>query len=346
MAENTVYVIGAGASCEIDMPVGNELKDLIAKTLLMKFGKYDIEGGNHDLYRALKLHTKDEKTELNEYLVECRHISDNMPLAISIDNFLDTEKENKRLSVCGKIAIVDSILKAEKKSIVYVDPSKRKKRIDFSKLGSTWYLPFFQSLTENLSAGDLPARFSKIALIIFNYDRCVEYFLINALKNYYRLEHKDARDILSNLSIIHPYGTVGELPSSELNSQDGTPYGHVLEHYSYVEQSNLIRTFTEGTSEEKYEELQQWMSTASRLVFLGFAYHRINMELLSNAGGNPYDNRKQVTCYGTAYGSSESDQRSIRSAIDSMYLNETVIHLEDEKCSQFYQNYSRSLGYD
>ncbi|MDB4111076.1 hypothetical protein N9571_00750, partial [Yoonia sp.] len=43
-----------------------------------------------------------------------RQISRNMQLAPSIDNYLDTHKDNKALVNVGKLAIANAIIKAEK----------------------------------------------------------------------------------------------------------------------------------------------------------------------------------------------------------------------------------------
>ena len=48
--------------------------------------------------------------------------------------------------------------------------------------------------------------------------------------------------------------------------------------------ASQIRTFTEGTDPEtsNIEALRQCLIESDRLVFLGFAYHRLNMELIEN----------------------------------------------------------------
>lgn len=112
MTRNTIYVIGAGASYEVDLPVGNALKDDIAQILRMKFEFGSFQEGNHDLYQTLRRYANNNPKETSEYVAACMHISSSMPLAISIDNFIDSDRGNEKLALCGKIAIVDAILKA------------------------------------------------------------------------------------------------------------------------------------------------------------------------------------------------------------------------------------------
>jgi hypothetical protein len=53
--------------------------------------------------------------------------------------------------------------------------------------------------------------FENASFIIFNYDRCLEQFLVNALPRLYAISETEADSIVHNINIIHPYGSVGEL---------------------------------------------------------------------------------------------------------------------------------------
>lgn len=346
MAKNTIYVIGAGASYELDLPVGNKLKEDISQILYMKFQHGSFIDGNSDLYQALRHHTGNDNNETNLYLTECRHISDNMPLAISIDNFIDSERGNDKLALCGKMAIVDAILAAEKKSKLYFDRYSSETKINFPSLENTWYLSFFRTLTENCRVEDLSKRFSTITLVIFNYDRCIEHFLINALMGYYRLPENEAAEIVSNLIIIHPYGTVGSLPWQDQTSSTRMEYGGNIQAFQLVEYSQRIRTFTEGAHSEQMNQLRNNMNDTERLVFLGFAFHRLNMELLMGDNNARYKNTTAIDCFATAYETSKNDQDSICASINHLYENEININIQNTTCAQLFRDNSRSLGYE
>jgi hypothetical protein len=343
--KNTVYVIGAGASFEVGLPVGSELKSEIAKTLRMKFEYNSFKDGNYDLYQAFRRHTKNNNAEVNEYLTAAARIRKNMPLATSIDNFIDSERGNGKLALCGKIGIVDSILKAERKSRLYFSSQSEEQSIIFSSLEKTWYLPFFRTLTENCRSEDLLERFSAVTLIIFNYDRCIEHFLFHALKNYYNLKDADVISIISNLTIIHPYGTVGALQWQEKLSSTIIEFGSEIHTRDIIEYANRIRTFTEGAHSEIMSTLQKKMRSANRLIYLGFAFHYLNMKLLSAADLERYDNTSTIECYATAYETSKSDQDSIRGSIHHLYKGELQVNIENMTCCQLFEDYSRSLGY-
>ena len=55
------------------------------------------------------------------------------------------------------------------------------------ELTSTWYLRFFQLLYEDVVKSQIEQLFDNVSFIVFNYDRCVEFFLVNApdLFDYY-----------------------------------------------------------------------------------------------------------------------------------------------------------------
>ncbi|WP_071870252.1 hypothetical protein [Atopomonas hussainii] len=345
MPKNTVYVIGAGASYEIDLPVGNQLKDHIAKILNMEFKYNSFKDGNYDLYQTIRRHTQNNSNETNKYLNECSHIRKNMPLAISIDNFIDSERGNDELALCGKMAIVEAILEAERNSKIFFAEYKGSKNIDFPRLENTWYLPFFRTLTENLKAEELQERFKTITLIIFNYDRCIEHFLIRSLMSYYRLQEAAAAEILSSLKIIHPYGTVGSLPWQDNLSSTSMEYGGELNHQQHIQYAQRIRTFTEGAHSEHMSPLRHSMKNTERLVFLGFAFHRLNMELLMGGTHERYKNPMRIECFATAFETSKNDQDSIKASIQHLYAGEINISIQNTTCAQLFRDNSRSLSY-
>ena len=347
MTKKTVYVVGAGASYEAKLPTGNELKDRIAKLLDMKFEMNSQKSGDYEIQRALRQYTSDDSSlkTLNSYLRECRHICANMPLAISIDNFIDTERGNEKLALCGKLAIIKSILEAERNSSLFIDKYGSERTLNFALLENTWYLSFFRTLTENCDAKELKDRFKNITLIIFNYDRCIEHFLIHALISYYRLEITYAAELISCLEIIHPYGTVGSLDWEDLASSTSVAFGGELHESQLIDYAQRIRTFTEGAHSEYMEHLVGAMRFTERLVFLGFAFHRLNMALIGGETEERYDNPNNIECYATAYETSKSDQESIRGSVSYLYGNPVTINIENTTCRQLFRDYSRSLGY-
>ena len=122
MNTESVYIIGAGASKEADLPTGIELKSIISKLLNFKFDGYEMTSGDYIIKNALQEHVKKpdgNRGDINPYLKEALHIKGALPLAISIDNFIDAHRDNEKLALCGKLSIIRAILSAEKKSLLF-----------------------------------------------------------------------------------------------------------------------------------------------------------------------------------------------------------------------------------
>jgi len=139
-----------------------------------------------------------------------------------------------------------------------------------------------------------PARLSTIRFIVFNYDRCLEYFLLNALQLVYGLQRNEAATIVDGLDIFHPYGVVAELPL--LGS--GIPFGggDNLENLNVdlVGLSKGVKTYTEQmTAGDTLTRLHADMFWAEQFVFLGFGYHDQNLLMLTPANIEAGDRHRQ-----------------------------------------------------
>jgi len=346
--KDTVYIIGAGASSEVNLPTGNNLKSEIAKLLNIEFDDGRTQSrGDSLITQALRLHvsqTELNNNDVNPYLHACWRIRDAMPQAISIDNFIDTHSGNKKIELCGKLAIVRSILQAEKTSMLYIDKSNIYNKIDYRALESTWYSSFMMLLTENCNIEDLPERLQSISLIIFNYDRCIEHFLYNSFQNYYGIPPDEAAELVNSINIYHPYGVVGNLP---WQGKQVIEYGADPHHQGLLQLASQIKTFTEGTDEESSEivTIREHLSSASNVVFLGFAFHALNMKLMSPKSFLP-DPIADVNYFGSAFGISDSDCKIIQKNLTGFTdkeVNEMQIN-NKLKCSELFKEYWRSLS--
>ena len=227
-----------------------------------------------------------------------------MPQAVSIDNYLDAHAYDRLTVTAGKLAIAQSILEAEKRSSLYIAQGRRGEMIDFGRMEETWFNKFVQLLTENCRASDLPTSLSNLTVISFNYDRCFEQFLYFALKNYYRLEDREITDLLNAFSVYHPYGRVGSLPWQR--QQTPIEFGVDPTPQSLLAISTQIRTFTEGTDPQtsSIDAIRGAVASCDRLIFLGFAFHPMNMQLLSSTENESAPRAS----YGTALGLSKPDR--------------------------------------
>src|SRR5260221_8834278 len=211
----------------------------------MRFENFRQEAGDRVIAEALSRHARAEKTDVLEYIEECLHIAAAMPQAQSIDNYLDAHQGNRKLELCGKLAIAQAILEAENKSKLKIDNANLDKFERFSPqhVQDTWYERFFMLLTESVRRGGLTKLFDNVSFVIFNYDRCVEHFLYYSLQNYYRLTEQEAAQLLERLTITHPYGAVGRLPWQI--DKAGVPFGVHQNDMRLLEIAGQIKTFTE-----------------------------------------------------------------------------------------------------
>lgn len=347
-SKSLVLIIGAGASFEVGLPLGSGLKDRIAQ--LLDF-RYNIRRESGDAliesaFRELVMKPNQQQGDINPYVHAARHIRDAMPQAMSIDNFIDAHRPNALIEKVGKLAIVRSILEAEGKSALTIDPRNIYNKLKFESVQNTWVNAFFQLLTENCQEGNLPQRFSKIAIICFNYDRCIEHYLLHSLQNYYGITAEAAASALAHLEIYHPYGTVGRLPW--MGGNEGIAFGAEPSTISLVQLAQRIRTFSEGSdiAVSDIARIRNVLAAAPRVAFLGFAFHRLNLELLFPPESQTAPT-KVCSVFATGVGISEPDAAVLKEELFSLAgLNPNTVHIaRDTSCAKLFEDYRRSLSF-
>ncbi len=349
----TVYIIGAGASQEAGLPTGDRLKKTISGMLNICFTRGALITGDPLLTQALQERAREfdrPKAEkvMRSYINAAQQISKGMPLAASIDNYIDAHPGNDEVALCGKLAIVRSILSAEGISRLAVNTSDPHPSMAPDSLDETWYVPFFKLLTENCSYGDmLRERLGSIVFIVFNYDRCIEHFMYHALQIYYENEitGKEAAELVKNMNIYHPYGSVGSLPW--YTDGDSMEFGTEPKIPKLLQLTKKIKTYTEGTDPDSSEisEIRNHIDSAHKLVFLGFAFHELNMQLLK-AKETPGSPARQLKYYATTHGFSESDKKAIHIQINRLHAGTFVEReMSKHKCAAFFQEFSKSLAF-
>ena len=347
--KSLVLVVGAGASKEVNLPVGEELKKAIVSTLGFRVENHvRVVGGDQrivDVFKHLAQQPGNRQGDINPYLKAAVLIRNAMPQAQSIDNFIDSHRSDPYIRQCGKLAIVSCILKAEATSSLRVDRSNIYNRIKFTEVTDTWFNGLFQLIVQSCQRDEVPDRLRKIAIISFNYDRCLEHFLHGALQNYYSMSSDQATETLRALDIFHPYGTVGPLPWT--HSSTWVEYGGEPNYAQLATLATQIRTFTEGTDEKasKIVSIRSSLWSAERIAFLGFAFHPLNLELLYGPKVNQAQRNDRLV-YATALGLSDSDVRLIVGdlAFQGGYRPKNISLHMSLTASQLFREYSRSLS--
>ena len=335
----TVFVIGAGANAEIGMPVGNELKTKIADILRFKLTDDGMLCGDSTICESLEMYSRNHygvlnTMKLNSLINAAEGISMAMPLSISIDNFIEARRDDQEIAFCGKLAIVHTIREAEYNCKLF--------EAKVEQLNDTWYPLLFQKITEGCHINELVARFNNISFIIFNYDRCFEYFIYFSLMVYYNIDHDRAKKIVQGLHINHPYGTVGNL----WDNKGDLTFRKIPDSEQLIKLAQNIKTFTESIDQEKdsSNRIQYLAERADRIIFLGFAYHDQNLDVLFRHHGALYVLDKvpiseNITCYGTGYGISDKDLDLLRETLQTKCKTIKDCDISQMKCSEFFRDF-------
>ena len=90
----------------------------------------------------------------------------------------------------------------------------------------------------------------------------------------------EAVELIQNIQLFHPYGSVGTLPY--FYPINGIEFGANPSAKLLLDVAGQIKTFTDGTNPDSSEilQLRKCMEFAHKLVFLGFAFYKLNMELI------------------------------------------------------------------
>lgn len=317
LSKETVFILGAGASYELGLPLGEELKVQIAKLLDIRFADgHNQSHGDYQIAHALRsLAQEQTETSYNDLLRKCWLLRDALPGAISIDNLIDAHRNDPDIAEIGKLGISKAILLAEQKSKLYRKPTDRDELV-FSQLSGTYLIPLFQLLTEGVAKEQAEEIFSNVAFVIFNYDRTIEQYFPLALERYYGFSKQEAEEIFSHAKIVHPYGRVGVFGRGK--SLASAAFGADDCNLRSIAQG--IRTFSEGVADEQAEdEITSVIRTAEQVVFLGFAFHPLNMAILSTEMMDPDQEIGLSAIFGTTMGLSDAAVRSVTQSISNTF---------------------------
>ena len=248
------------------------------------------------------------------------------PFAQSIDDFLDQHRNDQHINLYGKTAIAKAIAGAERKSRLFFD-APAGGSFDDDRIADTWLVKFMSMLSRGTPEENVSHIFDNVDFVIFNDDRCVAHFLINALARSYSIPNADAVSIVDALKILHPYGSIGD--------QESVRFG--TDRLDWVEVAQGIKTYTEQVAvSHVLNDIRQKVELAECVVFLGFAYHSQNMRMLETS------DRTTENCL--LY-----DLRNVRSRCHSSktLIARTVvpkeIHTDKLKCAALFDHYAKSL---
>jgi hypothetical protein len=274
----TVIVVGAGASVDYGMPLGADLVARTAEATNFWFENhisYLPTRGDKTLFETLKRRCERDNDRLNLYVRSGQLLASALTSAVSIDDALYQLSENPVVIELGKYCIIRLILEAESKSSLRIPPDQGRLSRD-AGLGG-WIEQILSMAISGLKLSEIRQKaFAKVTFINFNYDRCIEHYIFWALQRL-GVNAAEAQSTVAELTMIRPYGGLGSIVQG---TQDYLPFGNFAGRQDYFPFINRIRTYTESEALHDTAALERLVSEASMFLFLGFGFHRQNLELL------------------------------------------------------------------
>lgn len=344
----TLFIVGAGASCEFGLPSGAQIKNKIERLIDIRFSDgYSMSSGDHQIVECFRRVARDDEQlngNINPILHKCWLLRDALPAAISIDNLLHAHQGDLHVELAGKLAIVKAVLEAERGSILFPGDT-HPPAIDMTKIADTWLMWFFKMAAEGITKAEVATIFDNVSIVCFNYDRCIEWFIPHALQAYFGLDPAMAKEIGGRLRVIHPYGTIGSIDALHFGSKNA----------DILTAAKSILTFSEGLSDEAFiGKIRTEVEEAETIVFLGFAFHPMNIALLT-----PDAESEVSRIFATSYGLSDEDESVIEDNILEMVHKERietgshglidpnpphVPKFANVTCAAFFEKFFRSLS--
>jgi hypothetical protein len=245
----TVFILGAGASYGFGYPLGKNLVDIIIK-------EFDPDNSENaiELFKGLGFSEEDIISFRNKLRLSA---------TTSIDSFLEPRGEDDRY--LGKLAIANALIPFEITDTLFN--------------GNSWY----KTLVEKLKISFNDFEKNKISFITFNYDRSLEHFLMTALQNHFNKTEVEVAEKLKKIPIVHLYGKLGMLPWESVKPDEYTrKYGSkILPHLLRRSSKSLKIIYDKFELENaEFKQARQLLSSARCIYFLGFGYHKDNLERL------------------------------------------------------------------
>jgi hypothetical protein len=308
----TVFVVGAGASCDFGFPTGDALRIEISRTLSTLVAQ--VVSFDDPFIQAVH-NISSAEGKWREYIEAAERLIAALPLAISIDNLLHAHRNDNKMIILGKLAICWVILNHERTSPLFKQGSGWRGSIQGANMESpalnkSWYLPLMRLLGMGKNLDQLSTLFDNVAFVVWNYDRCIEHFLVNAVIDYFNVPPELAANAMNNINIVHPYGRVGKLRWQE-GADPTVDFGDQHPPLSKIAES--ILTFTESAEEGVREQARDLVENAETLVFMGFGFLPQNMGLLTVEHGSSVNR-----VFATTFGIGDNDVAVVRAEIGEM----------------------------
>lgn len=305
ITQQTVFILGAGASAPYGYPTGAGLKKLICYETNKLLDQLIPNASAVD-YSWQKDCTDAIKKNSGKFIDQFRESPGDF-----IDRFLEANAKVPIIPETGRTLIALSILLAEKESKFLGDMSEK-------NMDRDWYKELFNLMGEKSRGpeGYLEFKKNKVDFITFNYDRSLEYFLYNSLRQTYgSIDLRKHRPLnLIPFKFIHVYGKIDNFPWEEPPGFEYRTEYRVRDIFNKV--GNNIKLIHER-NDQFFNEIKELVREAKNIFFLGFGYDEDNMRAL----GWPENFNEDKRIFGTAFNLSQSRITEIRTMIQKGFKN-------------------------
>jgi hypothetical protein len=148
----------------------------------------------------------------------------------------------------------------------------------------------------------------------------------------------EAAEVMESLVVLRPYGSLGPLFAGDGPTTSFAPSLDLTEKLS-----KRIRVYTEdAAADHDIDRIREVMMDSRQIVFLGFGFHKQNMELLTVS-----ERRGEQKIYATTFSEPEPARATIRDRLvastKAMSANiETTETTVD--CKEFFRQYAMLLA--
>lgn len=347
LRHKTVFVIGAGASDDLGMPLGTKLRSQISNYLrpitIDTIGQIKAP---HSFQMAIVADCNARgianlnNRELMPYIEAAQKIGRDVFLFRSIDELIEHYGNDQITVFVAKAAICHTILEAERGSTLLSKSDSGKFDLNHEKLekSDAWIRELWFILRNGSRAESPQDVLNNSHFIIFNYDRCVEIFLMLAIGSIFNISDQDAGNLVTNASIVHPYGRIGSIQGYS----GAVPYGQAENERNVYDMVQNIKTYGESQIDPTImSKIDGMLIDAVNVIFIGFAYYPQNMRFFNRPESN-----HQPRTYGTVCGIYEENWGDIESSIRGSFKNtmlSNVPQLRDCKGAELLRRFQTAL---
>lgn len=314
--DNDVIVIGAGASVPYGFPTGFDIFQKIKSRWIIKH--FSVMEHLYSYLEGRPISFKLNRNDLKDFIrVLDRKVFDPLrgSCVISIDQYLKNHLDDPEKQTIIKTLMAYLILECEAKA--YSSRFDNSPECSFHLGNIDWIQSLLTKIDLEFKDNTSLADYLHLTTFItFNYDRVLEYFLLNYLTCDRNFPEETAHEMLNDMNIFHINGYIGSLRD--------VPIGNTQVDYTAVIQS--MRTVWEDANIEstRLEKAKELLEESDRIFVLGTSYIPDNNQSIGLTAAN----LKGKQFFGTGYKLSKAKTDRVLHSLGRTANTEPVLILD------------------